>query len=62
VRLEQATIDLCRAIVSVAVEYRLHNGDYDVTAFWATCSLRAVKIGFAGCLTTVSAIIAEING
>jgi fluoride ion exporter CrcB/FEX len=50
------------SIVSVAVEYRLHNGDYDVTAFWATGSLRAVKIGFAGCLTTVSTFVAEING
>lgn len=51
------------SIVSVSVEYRLEVGyDFDVTNFWSIGTLRAVKIGFAGCLTTVSTFVAEING
>jgi fluoride ion exporter CrcB/FEX len=51
------------SIVSIALEYRLQNDVYfDTTSFWAIGTLRAVKVGFAGCLTTVSTFVAEVSG
>jgi fluoride ion exporter CrcB/FEX len=51
------------SIVCIAVEYRLQNNlSFNATHFWAIGSLRAVKVGFAGCLTTVSTFVAEVSG
>lgn len=50
------------SIVAVAIEYRLDNSNFDVEDFWAIGTIRAVKVGFAGCLTTVSTFVAEISG
>jgi len=51
------------SIICVAVEYRLdttyHAQYYN---FWTIGSIRAIRIGFAGCLTTVSTFVAEIHG
>uniref|UniRef100_A0A7R9ZJY4 Fluoride ion transporter CrcB n=1 Tax=Craspedostauros australis TaxID=1486917 RepID=A0A7R9ZJY4_9STRA len=47
------------SILTVALEYRLEvqYGDFD---FWTVGSIRAVRIGLAGCLTTVSTFVSEI--
>ena len=51
------------SIVSIALEYRLQNDiHFDATNFWGIGTLRAVKVGFAGCLTTVSTFVAEVSG
>jgi fluoride ion exporter CrcB/FEX len=51
------------SIVCIALEYRLQNNlSFDATNFWVIGSLRAVKVGFAGCLTTVSTFVAEVSG
>jgi fluoride ion exporter CrcB/FEX len=53
------------SIISVALEYRLQNNSsasFDATNFWSIGTIRAVKVGFAGCLTTVSTFVAEVSG
>lgn len=43
----------------IALEYRLEeNVDY---GFWTVATFRAIKLGFCGCLTTVSTFIAEVH-
>ena len=50
------------SIAAVAIEYRLDTRYYPHNDFfWAIGSLRAIRIGFAGCLTTVSTFVAEIH-
>lgn len=52
------------SIVAVAIEYRFDTGytNMDITDFWTVGTIRAVKVGFAGCLTTVSTFVAEVSG
>jgi fluoride ion exporter CrcB/FEX len=53
------------SIVAIALEYRLQNNEYsnfDATNFWSIGTMRALKLGFAGCLTTVSTFVAEVSG
>jgi len=52
------------SIIAVALEYRLDTGynNMDVSNFWITGTIRAFKVGFAGCLTTVSTFVAEVSG
>jgi fluoride ion exporter CrcB/FEX len=40
-------------------EYNLEMGF--VSGFWGIATLRAIKIGFSGCLTTVSTLVAEVH-
>jgi fluoride ion exporter CrcB/FEX len=48
---------------AVASEYRhLELVNNEVEKFWIVGTLRAVKVGFAGCLTTVSSFAAEVSG
>jgi fluoride ion exporter CrcB/FEX len=49
------------SIIAIAGEYDM-GSVYDRTFFWDVGSIRAVKVGFAGSLTTVSTFVAEING
>lgn len=35
---------------------------YDYKSFWAVGTVRAVKVGFTGCLSTVSTFVAEVAG
>ena len=35
---------------------------YDASVFWGVGTIRAIKVGFAGSLTTVSTFVAEITG
>ena len=44
------------SIATIGMEYIL-----PIHGFWALATLRAVKIGFAGSLTTVSTFVAEVN-
>jgi CrcB protein len=47
------------SVAMIACEYRLEeNVEY---GFWTVASFRAVKLGFCGCLTTVSTFIAEVH-
>jgi fluoride ion exporter CrcB/FEX len=50
---------------AVATEYRhlefIANNN-EVEKFWLVGTMRAVKVGFAGCLTTVSTFAAEVSG
>jgi fluoride ion exporter CrcB/FEX len=48
-------------IIAVALEYKLES-IYDVNTFWSIGTIRAIKVGFSGCLTTVSTFVAEISG
>ena len=53
------------SITAIALEYRLQNNasiSFDATNFWSIGTIRAMKVGFAGCLTTVSSFVAEVNG
>ena len=53
------------SITAIALEYRLQNNAYssfDATNFWSIGSIRAIKVGFAGCLTTVSTFVSEVSG
>jgi len=52
------------SIIAVALEYRFDTGynNMDITNFWAVGTIRAIKVGFAGCLTTVSTFVAEVSG
>jgi fluoride ion exporter CrcB/FEX len=45
------------SISAIAIEFRLLNNN----EYWRGCFLRATKIGFAGCLTTVSTFISEVD-
>lgn len=52
------------SITAVALEYRLQNsgyGSFDASNFWSIGTIRALKVGFAGCLTTVSTFVAEVS-
>ena len=49
------------SIVAIGGEYDMESV-YDVSLFWGIGTVRAVKVGFAGSLTTVSTFVAEING
>jgi len=47
------------SIVAIATELRLNqDGDF---SFWVIGTLRAIKIGFAGSLTTVSTFVSEVS-
>ena len=46
------------SISMVAAEFRVGGLD----GFWTAGTLRAVRVGFAGCLTTVSTFVAEVTG
>lgn len=48
------------SITMIALEYRLVENSSNY-GFWRIATLRAVKIGFCGCLTTVSTFIAEVH-
>ena len=54
------------SITMVALEYRIDTGlnlmDIMITDFWGVGTIRAIKVGFAGCLTTVSTFVAEVSG
>lgn len=45
------------SITAIAMEYISPD-----KGFWKIGTLRAVKVGFAGCLTTVSTFVAEVHG
>lgn len=45
------------SVLMIALEYRTE----DHGLYWRGCTYRAIKIGFAGCLTTVSTFIAEVD-
>jgi fluoride ion exporter CrcB/FEX len=50
------------AMVSISMigwEYNLQVANS--TGFWGIATVRAIKIGFSGCLTTVSTFIAEVH-
>jgi fluoride ion exporter CrcB/FEX len=50
------------AMVSISMigwEYNL--GMADVSGYWAVATVRAIKIGFSGCLTTVSTMVSEVH-
>jgi fluoride ion exporter CrcB/FEX len=50
------------AMVSISMmawEYNLQVAN--ATGFWGIATLRAIKIGFSGCLTTVSTFISEVH-
>ena len=49
------------SIVAIGGEYDMES-IYDVTLFWGVGTIRAVKVGFAGSLTTVSTFVSEIHG
>lgn len=49
------------SITAVATEYHLEKQFFGKNHFWTIGSIRAVRIGFAGCLTTVSTFVAEIQ-
>jgi fluoride ion exporter CrcB/FEX len=46
------------SITMVATEFRVGG----LEGFWTAGTLRAVRVGFAGCLTTVSTFVAEVAG
>jgi fluoride ion exporter CrcB/FEX len=48
------------SIGCIAIEYNL-NSDQNYS-FWGIGTIRAIKVGFAGCLTTVSTFVAESSG
>ena len=52
------------SVVSMAaVGGEVHLQDlYEAENFWGVGTIRAVKVGFAGCLTTVSTFAAEVSG
>jgi fluoride ion exporter CrcB/FEX len=55
--------NLIGSIVSIgciAIEYNLNSAN--VNSFWGIGTIRAIKVGFAGCLTTVSTFVAESSG
>jgi len=47
------------SITIIATEYRL---DSSTSSFWVMGTMRAVKVGFVGSLTTVSTFVAEVHG
>jgi fluoride exporter len=47
------------SIVTVALEYKFEQRG--VNAFWTIGTLRAIRVGFAGSLTTVSTFVAEVS-
>jgi fluoride ion exporter CrcB/FEX len=49
------------SITAIALEYRIENNMYNDYNFWTIGSIRAIKVGFAGCLTTVSTFVAEVS-
>ena len=51
------------SITMVATEYHIESTyPYNVVAFWTIGTMRAIKVGFAGSLTTVSTFVSEISG
>jgi fluoride ion exporter CrcB/FEX len=57
------TANLIGSIVSIsciAIEYNLNSAQ--INSFWGIGTIRAIKVGFAGCLTTVSTFVAESSG
>jgi len=50
------------SIAAVAGEYRIGPNSHYTQSFWPVGTIRAVKVGFSGSLTTVSTFVAEING
>lgn len=49
------------SVIAIGAEYDMES-IYDVTRFWGVGTIRAVKVGFVGSLTTVSTFVAEIYG
>lgn len=49
------------SILAIGGEYDMDSA-YDVSLFWGIGTIRAVKVGFAGSLTTVSTFVAESTG
>lgn len=53
------------SILMVSLEYKLgsqiSNSSTSTIAFWKLGTIRAIKIGFAGCLTTVSTFVSEVS-
>jgi fluoride ion exporter CrcB/FEX len=47
------------SILTIAIEYRLEQ--HGNNSFWTIGTLRAFRIGFCGCLTTVSTFVAEVS-
>lgn len=50
------------SIIAIGGEYDIEETAYDASIFWGIGTIRAVKVGFAGSLTTVSTFVAEITG
>lgn len=51
------------SIVAIGGEYDIEGSTaYDASIFWGVGTIRAIKVGFAGSLTTVSTFVAEITG
>lgn len=48
------------SIVMIGLEFRFEKVG-DLSSFWLPGTLRAIKIGFSGCLTTVSTFVSEIS-
>jgi fluoride ion exporter CrcB/FEX len=52
--------NLLGAMVSITMIGAEFNNS-DVQNFWAVGTIRAIRVGFAGCLTTVSSFVAEVH-
>jgi fluoride ion exporter CrcB/FEX len=53
-----ANVIACMVSIStIAIEYLLS----DSTGFWTIGTVRAIRVGFAGCLSTVSTFISEVH-
>jgi fluoride ion exporter CrcB/FEX len=50
----------CVSISMIAVEYQAELSNYN--GFWIIATVRAIKVGFSGCLTTVSTFVSEVHG
>jgi fluoride ion exporter CrcB/FEX len=50
------------SIIAVAWEYRMEYQGHVQLSFWLVGTIRAIKVGFAGSLTTVSTFVSEVSG